>query len=118
MAFGVMRLRWDAEGLGFLPPSLPVVNGLKLYQQNFSNARELIITIAGPDAEAAETAARALAELLREQTNLVSSVTWQPGWLEHPAQAAELMGYLWFNRPPRVFADLPDRRTGTNILAT
>ena len=118
IAIGLMRLRFDIEVLDLLPTSLPVVNGLKLYQQNFSNARELIITIAGPDAEAAETAARALAELLREQTNLVSSVTWQPGWLEHPAQAAELMGYLWFNQPPRVFADLTDRLTGTNILAT
>src|SRR5437899_5667883 len=118
IAIGLMRLRFDIEVLDLLPTSLPVVNGLKLYQQNFSNARELILTIAGPDADATETAARTLAELLREQTNLVSSVTWQPGWLEHPAQAAELIGYLWFNQPPRVFADVTDRLSGTNILAT
>ena len=118
IALGLMRLRFDIEVLDLLPPSLPVVNGLKLYQQNFSNARELIITIAGPEAEATETAARTLAERLREPTNLVSSVTWQPGWLERPAQAAELIGYLWFNQPPRVFAELTDRLTGTNILAT
>src|SRR5437899_11231581 len=114
IAIGLMRLRFDIEVLDLLPTSLPVVNGLKLYQQNFSNARELIITIAGADAEAAETAARALAGLLREQTNLVSSVTWQPGWLEHPAQAAELIAYLWLNQPPRVVDALSDVRRATS----
>ena len=42
VALGVWRLRFDVEVLNLLPSESPVVQGLKLYQQNFANARELI----------------------------------------------------------------------------
>ena len=42
---GLSRLRFDVEILNLLPGESSVVQGLKLYQQNFSNARELIVTI-------------------------------------------------------------------------
>jgi hypothetical protein len=48
-------------------------------------------------------AARQIAEALRPHTNWVASVTWQPPWLEDPAQMAQFLGYLWFNQPPQVF---------------
>src|SRR5438270_373871 len=83
---GLARLRFDVEVFDLLPTDLPVVRGLKLYQEDFSNARELIVLIQAQQAEQAETAARSIAEELRSHTELVSRVTWQPPWLEHPEQ--------------------------------
>lgn len=109
LAFGIARLRLDVEVLHLLPADLPVVEGLKLYQENFSNARELIVTVRGPDAESTEAAARSLAESLRRAADLTTEVTWQPPWLEHPGEAAELIAYLWLNESPATFAQLTDR---------
>ncbi len=109
MALGLARLRFDVEVFDLLPGDLPVVHGLKLYQQHFANARELIITIRASDSNQAENAARTLAERLRQQTNLVASVTWEPPWLEHPGEVGELLAYIWFNQPPEVFQQLTNR---------
>src|SRR2546421_10058926 len=105
VVIGLVRLRFDVEVFDLLPSDLPVVRGLKLYQEHFSNARELIVLIQAQEAEQAEAVARNIAEGLRSRTELVSSVTWQPPWLEHPEQAAELIGYLWFNQPPQTFGE-------------
>ncbi len=111
VGLGLWRLRFDVDILDLLPPDEPTVQGLKLYQQHFANARELIITLHAPDAEQAERLAGALADRLRQQTNLVTEVTWQPPWNEHPEQLGELLGWLWFNQPPKDFGAL------TNHLA-
>src|SRR6185503_11245474 len=100
LVVGALRLRFDVEILNLLPAQLPVVQGLKIYQENFSNASELIVTVEGTNAEETEEAARSLATLFRSQTNLVKYVSWKPAWLEHPDQAAELVAYLWLNQPP------------------
>jgi predicted RND superfamily exporter protein/lauroyl/myristoyl acyltransferase len=102
-------LRFDVEIFDLLPNDLPAVQGLRIYQEHFSNARELLITIRANDGAKAESAARAIAEKLRTATDLVSSVTWQPPWQEHPDQMAELIAYLWFNQPPTNFAELANR---------
>src|SRR5437773_9572965 len=112
---GIYRLRFDVEVLNLLPAGDPVVEGLKLFQQHFANARELIITVRGSDADAAEQATRSLAERLRRETNLVARATWEPPWLEHPDQSAELIGYLWLNQDPRVFGELTNRLAETNL---
>ncbi len=112
---GLLRLHFDVEVLNLLPGELPAVHGLKIYQQHFANARELIITVRGANAEETENATRAFAERLRLLTNEVASVTWQPPWLEHPAQSAELLGYLWFNQPPEIFRELSQRLTPENL---
>ena len=75
MAFGLWRLRLDVEVLNLLPEQFPVVRGIKLYQTNFSNGRELIITLNSEDPEAAENAARGIAQALRAATNLTRQVT-------------------------------------------
>src|SRR5262249_46285207 len=69
----------------------------------------LIITVKTTDADAAEAGAQKIAEQLRKQTNLVSSVTWEPPWLEHPDQAAELLAFLWLNQPPAEVHALTNR---------
>ncbi len=118
MVAGLVRLRFDVDVLNLLPKDLPVVRGLELYQRHFTDSRELLVTIQSADAAKTEAVAGQMAKALREQTNLVASVMWQPAWLEHPAQAAELMAYLWLNQPPAVFGESAGHLTGTNIAAT
>jgi predicted exporter len=118
VALGLWRLQFDVEVLNLLPPGSPVVHGLMLYQQNFANARELILTLSGSEAGAAEAAAQAIAAALRARPDLAAEVTWTPPWLERPEQAAELMAYLWLNQPPAVFSELTNRLGGTNLTAT
>ena len=108
-AIGLWHVRIDVEMLNLLPPDQPAVQGLKLYQQYFANARELIITIRAPEAEEAERVAGALAVRLRRETNLVAGVSWQPPWMEQPAQVAEVVACLWFNQPPESFSALSNR---------
>ena len=117
ICIGAWRLRFDVEILDLLPPEEPAVQGLKLYQKHFTNARELVVTVRASDAEKAEQFAGALAEKLRAQTNLVAGVTWQPPWLEQPGQLAEILACLWLNQPPEVFAALTNRLAPENIGA-
>jgi predicted exporter/lauroyl/myristoyl acyltransferase len=115
IVLGLARLRFDAEVLDLLPAKVPAVTGLKLYQQHFTNARELIITVQGTNADEARAAAQAIAMALRPKTNLVASITWQPPWLEHPEQAAELIAFLWYNQPPSVLDQLAGQLAATNL---
>jgi len=55
---GLARLHFDVEMLDLLPAQVPAVQGLKIYQEHFTDARELIITVRAPDRETAELAAR------------------------------------------------------------
>lgn len=93
LAIGFARLRFDTEIMNLLPEKLPVAEGLELYQQNFSDAREWIVTIEAPKAEDAEAVERLLTQSLRARTNLVAAVVWRPPWLENPAKP--------WNRSPR-----------------
>lgn len=117
VAFGVARLHFDVEVLDLLPSNNRAVEGLKLYQQRFSNARELIVTVRSDSAEQTENGARGISEQLRKLPNLVTSVTWQPPWLENPGQTAELLGYLWLNQPPEFFSELTNRLAPANLPA-
>ena len=114
---GTYRLRFDVEILDLLPADEPAVQGLKLYQKYFTNARELIVTLRAPSAEKAEQLAGALAEKFRAQTNLVSGVTWQPPWMEQPGQLAEILACLWLNQPPAAFAALTNQLAPEHIGA-
>jgi hypothetical protein len=58
---GLARLHFDVEMLDLLPAQVPAVQGLKIYQEHFTDARELIITVRAPDRETAELAARKFA---------------------------------------------------------
>src|SRR3974377_1566575 len=106
---GLCRLRFDVDVLNLLPPDEPTVQGLKLYQQHFANSRELIITLRASDAERAERLAKDLATRLRQDTNLVASVSWEPPWMDDPGQMAELLACLWLSQPPQEFSSLTNR---------
>jgi predicted exporter/lauroyl/myristoyl acyltransferase len=112
---GIAHLHFDAEVLDLLPGKVPAVNGLKLYQQHFTNARELIVTVKAPDAELATSTAQSISGRLGGETNLVADVTWQPPWLENPGQVTELIAYLWLNQPPEIFNRLACRLAETNL---
>jgi predicted RND superfamily exporter protein len=112
---GLAQLHFDVEVLDLLPVNIPAVQGLKIYQQHFANARELIVTIKAQNPESAESTARSIAETLQAQTNLISDATWQPPWLEHPDQTAELIAFLWLNQSPEQFANLAANLSETNL---
>ncbi len=114
---GLARLRFDADIFNLLPADLPAVRGLRLQQQNFSNARELLVTVQATDAETASSAAQAIATHLATQTNLVRSARSQPPWLEQPADAAENLAWLWLQQPPAEFVALAARLAATNLTA-
>ncbi len=115
IGFGLLRLRMDVEVLNLLPADVPAVHGLKLQQRYFANMRELVITVSGDQAEATEATAQSLAVSLRRETNLISYVVWQPPWLEHPEQTAELIAYLWMNQPPEALKQFARTLQETNL---
>ncbi len=115
---GLACLRFDLEVLNLLPDQLPAVQGLKLYQAHFTNARELIVTLKSDDPEATLRAAGEVAQELRAHGDIVETVAWRPPWLEHPAQLAELIGYIWLNQPPHVFSELTNRLNPAQISSS
>src|ERR1043165_3946867 len=115
LALGLARLRFNVEVLDLLPRDVRAVEGVKLYQQKFSNSRELIITVEASEKDQTTQAAQAIAEKLRAATNPIAEAVWQPPWLEHPEQTAELVAHLWFNQPPQEFAALAARLVETNL---
>lgn len=112
---GMARLKFDVELLNLLPSEIPAVEGLKIYQRHFTNARELIVTVRDSDAERASAAAQSIAKQLRTETNLVADVTWRPPWLEHPEQTAELIAYAWLNQRPESVRELTERLAEGNL---
>ena len=114
---GLWRLRIDVDILNLLPSDEPTVQGLKLYQKHFTNARELVVTLRAPDGDRAEKLAEALAARLREETNLVEEVTWQAPWMEHPEQLGELLGCVWLNQSPEEFGALTNRLAPEQLQA-
>ena len=109
VCLGFLRLRFDVDVLNLLPPDEPTVQGLKLYQEHFANARELVLTLRAPDADRAERLASELAAHLQEQSNLVESVSWQAPWMQDPGQMGELLACLWLNQSPNDFSALTNR---------
>jgi predicted RND superfamily exporter protein len=103
---GLGKLRFDVEILNLLPPNDPVVRGLRLHQLHFSNADELILTIAAADAETATATALELGTFLRSQTQLASRVLWQPPWTEDPGSLASIIAVSWLNQPTEKLLEL------------
>lgn len=103
---GLWRLKLDVDILNLLPPEEPTVQGLKLYQNHFTNARELLISLRAKDEQTAERLAKSLAEVLRQRTNDVATANWQPPWMDAPQKLGELLAFVWLNQPPAAFAEL------------
>lgn len=115
-AFGFRRLRLDAEVLNLLPQDLPAVQGLKLYEQHFADASQLILTITGSDPDQAARAAQEISRWIAERPDLAATARWQSPWIENPGDLAELAAYVWFNQAPETFQAL-QRRLAPDRLA-
>jgi predicted exporter len=109
IVLGLTRLRFDVEVLDLLPSSIPSVAGLKLYQKQFANTRELVLTLQGSSAAETTAAAAALAEKLIQAPELNAEVTWRPPWQDKPQDAAEFLAYAWLNQSNSAVRELADR---------
>ena len=114
LVLGLVRLRFDVDVLNLLPGDLPAVRGLRLQQEHFAKAHELIITVRGADPEATTSNVRSLAEKLRLDPKVQRAI-WQAPWMENPRDAAELVAFLWYNGDPKAFADLAVHLSGANL---
>lgn len=107
-AVGLARLELDVDVFGLLPADSEMVDGMKLYQESFASPRGLILSLRSTDAESTETAARSLAEAL-EGAGLTPHVIWQSPFHDDLDGMAELLAYLWLNRPPEEVEGLAER---------
>lgn len=108
IVLGMERLQLDTNVLDLLPEN-EIVEGLKVYQAHFTDARQLIITIRSSSSEKSESVARELAQSLRLNTNLVREAVWQPPWSEDPGQLGELLALARLNQSPESFSQLTNR---------
>lgn len=115
IAIGLTRLRFDTEVLNLLPAGTPVVEGLKVYQQHFSGARDLLIAVEGDDPDQLTDATRALAELIASKRNLAGDIVWQPPWSTDVRASAELVAAMWLNQPPETFREVAERLSGDGL---
>ncbi len=112
---GLPRIRLSTDIFGLLPPDVPGVRALRIWDRHFSGAHELTITLAADEASEATAAARELALALRQRSNLVSRVNWQPVWREDPDHGAGFLAWQWLNQDPRAVAGFERRLASTNL---
>lgn len=118
VSLGLARISFDREVLNLLPQHLPVVQGLKIYQTNFANADEIVLTLTGLDPALVDQEVQRLAQVLRAQSNQVASVQAEPPWNQSPADLAELAAFQWLNQPPAIVQELAARLTPERIPET
>ena len=109
MAWGLFRLRFDADVLNLLPADLPAVGALKLHQQRFATGAETLITLSASEAGVAAKAAESVANRLRSMPEIARSVHWQSPWLENTGDAVENLAWLWLQQDPAALSSLLDR---------
>ena len=109
VAWGLFRLKFDADVLNLLPAELPAVGALKLHQQRFATGAETLITLSGAEAGDAAKAAERVANRLRSMPEIARSVHWQSPWLENTGDAVENLAWLWLQQDPAALSSLLDR---------
>jgi len=101
VALGLSRLRFDTDVLNLLPADLPEVRGIKLWQEHFDGAGDLLITLRTDDPDESARLAESLAVALRGAPGLATEVHWQAPWREHRGDSAGLIAAMWLNQPLR-----------------
>ncbi len=99
----------DTEVLNLLPADLPEVRGIKLWQEHFDGAGDLLITLRTDDPDESARLAESLAVALRAAPGLAIEVHWQAPWREHRGDSAELIAAMWLNQPSADVARLRER---------
>lgn len=98
------RQSFDTDILNLLPAGRPSVEGLKIANERFTQARELTFVIQGADADTVESFHAFVAERLRQQPWVVRILDGSP--METSAGRADLQRIivpLLFNLPPDQF---------------
>lgn len=109
--------RVDVDVFNLLPRNSSQVDGLRTYQQHFGGQDELVVLLQAADAESARAAGEALATGLME-AGLARTATWQLALDPRSAGAAELLAYLWVNKPGDDFAALAARLSAEQLMST
>ena len=97
---GISRLSYNVEILDLLPRGMPGVEGTVLFQEVYDRPDQLIVTVKGDTAVAADEAVEALVAALGKAPGLVRGVRYKPSWESHPEDMLELVAYSWLNAPP------------------
>ena len=88
--------RAETDIFALLPEDALGVEGLRIYQQEFSGSSELMLSISAVDASQALEAASEISSNLVEQ-GLAESVIWRNPLDEDPEAIGELAAFLWVN---------------------
>ena len=104
--FSATHVEFDTDPLNLLLHDMPEVNGLRLYQENFGQDIDHILTIEGDDPIEVEDATRSLSEALLANKGLVARADWQPPGTEDLSVYGDLLAYAWLNAPPAEFEKL------------
>jgi predicted RND superfamily exporter protein len=117
---GLFRLRIDVDILNLLPRDNSIARGLAEYQDKFLQAGEVVMVLRSSDPADSTAAVNAIVDALRQNTNMVAGVFWQPPANESLADAAQFLAYLWLNAPTSQVAHLRESLSGrslTGVLA-
>ncbi|MFU8831076.1 MAG: MMPL family transporter [Wenzhouxiangella sp.] len=113
---GFSRLSIDADLFSMLPTDSREVDALRLYQQAFAGAQELMISVRAEDPLDAEQAAEELAEDLIND-GLAAWVLWRPPEFT-TAERAEMVAFLWLNQSSEQFVELSEQFSPERMEAT
>lgn len=97
---GWLRLRLETDILATLPGEVPEVRALKLLRDGFTGGSDLLIALEAADETASGEAATALAERLRQRTDLVKEVRWAQPLEQQAESGAALMAWALQNTAP------------------
>jgi predicted RND superfamily exporter protein len=100
-AFGLSRIRVDANVLDLLPQDLVAVRGLKIFLGHFGQPRELIVMLESEEASLASALTDSLANDLRAALPLI--VRSAPPWADDPRELIPLAAYLLLNQSAKNF---------------
>ena len=112
VAFGLMRLRMDADILATLPGEVPEVKALKWLRDGFAGGSDLLIALEGSDSDQAATAATTLAEQLQKRTDLIKDVRRAQPMEQQSHDGSALLAWSLQNAEPAKLSALKTRLEG------
>ncbi len=117
-AAGLSRISLNVDILRLLPRQMRQVQGLSLFLKNFALPNELIITVEADNEEIAGAGAEALAKALGAHPELVKSAVASAPWESDPASLSEFLTFLLLNMPGDKLAELREKLSPRQALAT
>ena len=74
LVVGLTRLRMDADVFNLLPRNSPIVDSLRLYQQDFGSSNELILLLRATDSASSTAAVESFDERSTTSRTVISAV--------------------------------------------